>query len=96
MKQIAFNGRILLRKIFTGLSLGAVAITFQACYGSPEVALNGTVRSADDEKPIPGISVSAYDENDYVLTGSRGQYHMLVMDWEQTIYFKDIDGEKNG
>jgi hypothetical protein len=96
-QKIAFNGRLLLRKILTGLSLGAVAITFQACYGMPmdEVSLKGTVKDTNGGA-IGGIQVSAYDEYDKTLTDSNGKYQLLVGDWEQTVLFQDIDGPDNG
>jgi hypothetical protein len=81
--------------MLTWLSLGAVALTFQACYGVPQVSLNGTVKSADTKEPIPGIQVSVY-ENDYSVTNGNGKYQLFVEDWEQTVLFKDIDGPENG
>jgi hypothetical protein len=95
MKPIAFNGRLLLRKILTGLSLGAVAVTFQACYGMPQVTLNGTVKSADTQEPIPGIQVSIYDGYN-CLTDSNGVFEIYTDEYGQTIQFKDIDGAENG
>jgi hypothetical protein len=96
MKQVASKGRILLRKILTGLSLGAVAVTFQACYGMPpsDVSLSGKVKSTDTEEPILGIRVSSSNDRD--LTDSSGNYRLLVKDRIQTVLFEDIDGALNG
>jgi hypothetical protein len=82
--------------MLTGLSLGAVAVTFQACYGpmTADIPLNGTVKSSDTENPIPGIEVSG--SRDIDLTDSNGNYRLLVADQIQTIWFKDIDGPNNG
>jgi hypothetical protein len=96
MKQVSSKGRILLRKIFTGLSLGAVAVTFQACYGPPpsEVPSRGIVKSAHTEYPIMGIRVSSSGDRDF--TDSNGNYRLLVADQIQTVLFEDIDGPLNG
>jgi hypothetical protein len=101
MKQVASKGRILLRKILTGLSLGAVAVTFQACYGmdgipdNPPTSLRGTVKSSGSEDTIPGIHVSNSDDY-FTLTGSNGEYRLYVADQAQTVWFRDIDGPDNG
>jgi putative lipoprotein (rSAM/lipoprotein system) len=104
MKQITFKGRLLLRKILTVLSFGAVATlwscdygTMYAMYGTPpvdRVVLEGTVKSADAEEPIPGISVSI--SNNKSLTGTDGKYRFLVDDRTYTVLFEDIDGPENG
>ena len=88
MKQIAFRGRLLLRKILTGLSLGAVALTFQACYGPPQVSLNGTIKS--DEGPIGNIQVSIHEYN-YGSTDGNGKYRLFVDNNVQTVRFKDVE-----
>jgi hypothetical protein len=107
MKQTGFNGRLLWRKILTGLSLGAVAITFQACYGPPPapLTLSGTVKSADTKEPISGIGIS-YDNEYYnslpeddrylAFSDSDGSFLLYVGGWDFTLLFKDIDGEENG
>jgi hypothetical protein len=105
MKQTAFNGRLLWRKILTVLSLGAVALTFQACYGSRGVRSDGTVKSADTKEPIQGISVSfdgeyynSLPENNtyFELTESDGSFRIYLGEKENALLFKDIDGEENG
>jgi hypothetical protein len=96
MKQVAAKGRLLLRKILTALSLGAVAFIFQACYGPPRVMVTGTVKSADTNEPVSGISVSL-DEYSSGITDSNGKYRVLVADYGQTIIsFRDINGTENG
>jgi hypothetical protein len=95
MKQIALKGRLVLRKILTGLSLGLVALVFQACYGSPP-AYRGTVKNADTGKPISGIKVYAdeYDEY-YDITDNEGRF-LLYGFYDRTLQFRDVDGSKNG
>jgi hypothetical protein len=62
----------------------------------PQVSLVGTVKSADTEEPIPGISVSA-DEYSSYFTDSNGRYRLLLDGYGmRTISFKDIDGPENG
>jgi hypothetical protein len=102
MKQVATKGRRLLRKILTVLSLGAVAVTFQACYGmaemepdSPPVSLSGKVKSADAQEPIPGISVSIYGYYPS-YTDSNGNFGFFVEDFTHTVLFQDVDGPANG
>jgi hypothetical protein len=95
MKQIASQGRMLLRKILTALSLGAVAITFQACYGTPGFEVSGEVLSSDTSERIPGIQVSV-DDHFYVFSSSDGRFLLYVDELGQTIRFKDVDGPENG
>jgi putative lipoprotein (rSAM/lipoprotein system) len=62
MKKIELTSRKLLRKIFGGISLTAMAFTFQACYGMPyddyyDVKFTGTVKSKNTDLPIKGIKV---------------------------------------
>jgi putative lipoprotein (rSAM/lipoprotein system) len=103
MKQIAFNGRLLLRKLLTALSIGAVAVTFQACYGVPYVTVTGTVKDADTEEPIPGIQISIDKFDDYFKTSDdEGNFELFIQSWafdkdyNKKILFKDIDGPENG
>jgi putative lipoprotein (rSAM/lipoprotein system) len=101
MKQ---KGRLLLRRIFAVLSFGATATlwscaygTIYAMYGVPPVdheVIEGTVKSADAEEPIPGISVSV--SHDISLTDADGKYRLLVYDGTHTVLFEDIDGPENG
>jgi hypothetical protein len=99
MKQVATKGRRLLRKILTVLSLGAVAVTFQACYGmpvedEPSTYLRGTVKSSATEAAIRGIRVSSSGNS--IHTNDEGRYRISVYDWDQIVLFEDIDGPENG
>jgi putative lipoprotein (rSAM/lipoprotein system) len=103
MKQITFKGRLLLRKLLTALSIGAVAVTFQACYGVPHVTVTGTVKAADTEEPIPGIQISIDKFDDYYETSDdEGNFELFIQSWtnnkdyNKKIIFKDIDGPENG
>jgi putative lipoprotein (rSAM/lipoprotein system) len=102
MKQITSKGRLLLRRFLTALSIGAVAITFQACYGVPMVTVTGTVKARDTNEPIPGIQI-LIDENEYhEMSDSEGNFELFIERWtsdkkyNKKIIFKDIDGPENG
>jgi hypothetical protein len=104
MKKLADKKRKILRGIFGGLSLTAVAFVFQACYGTPEdfgldMCIEGVVTSKTTNKPISGIKVSIEHEIDYsTLTDSAGQFVMFVPS-EPQIYkvkFEDVDDAQNG
>jgi hypothetical protein len=106
MKRIALKGRTLLRKLFTGLSLGAVSLVFQACYGPAGIdpsdnqeCITGTVKASDTAKPITGIKVSLANapEGRYDITDNEGAYWLYVPEGTAyTVLFEDIDGEMNG
>jgi hypothetical protein len=90
---------MLLRKILTGLSLGAVAVTFQACYGmpvedEPSISLRGTVKSSATEAAIRRIRVSGSGNS--IRTDDEGRYGISVYNGEQIVLFEDIDGPENG
>ena len=91
MKKAGSWGRLFLRKILTGLSLGAVALTFQACYGLPQVSLAGKVTSGGE--PVPDIHVSVNEYN-YTLTGSDGKYQLFVDNYTQTVQFIDVEKDE--
>jgi hypothetical protein len=105
-QKIALKGRLLLRKILTGLSLGAVSLVFQACYGDPGFdpdydwdTIEGTVKSAADAEPIKGIHVSVIDtpEAGVTRTVESGNYRISVpKDGSYTVLFVDTDGPDNG
>jgi putative lipoprotein (rSAM/lipoprotein system) len=100
MKQIALKGRLVLRKILTGLSMGLVALVFQACYGSPP-AYRGAVKNADTGEPISGIKVSAGEYDGYYdITDNKGRFLLYgsydITSQDITLQFKDVDGFKNG
>ena len=101
MKQIVSGGRLLLRKILTGLSLGAVSFIFAACYGLPYESLTGTVRAADTEEPIPGIQVlQTHNGTSYNVhkTDIQGRFTVSYEGGipDTTLLFQDIDGPLNG
>lgn len=99
MKQISLYGRLILRRILTGLSLGLVAFVFQACYGAPPATYRGKVTNAGTDKPISGIKVSVSEnEGDYDITGSDGQFMLYGYNTSQNtdLLFEDIDGFENG
>jgi hypothetical protein len=102
MKNIKERSRKILRKIYTGLGLTAIAMVFQACYGTPQamgldVLIRGVVKSKTTDEPIEGIKVSAKDLYQYELTDSGGKFQLYVP-WEDVciLRFEDIDGEVNG
>ena len=112
MKKAAFKGRLLIRKILTGLSLGAVTFIFQACYGPPPPdwddgwdEIYGTVKT-EEEEPIPGIQVSIVDSPSGLLTTTNdyGKYRlevnsntrMSIARERYEVLFEDIDGPENG
>ncbi|MDR0720544.1 MAG: radical SAM-associated putative lipoprotein [Treponema sp.] len=102
MKMTKGIGRKILRKIYTGLGLTAVALVFQACYGTPQtmgldVLIRGVVKSKKTEEPIEGIKVSVKDMDQAELTNSAGKFQIYVPQEEfYTIQFEDIDGAENG
>jgi hypothetical protein len=105
-QKIARGGRLLLRKILTGLSLGAVSLVFQACYGDPGFdpnydwdTIEGTVKSAADAEPIQGIRVSVIDtpEAGETRTVPNGNYQIYVPNGSSyMVQFEDVDGPLNG
>jgi len=90
MKKIELKSRKLLRKIFGGISITAVAFTFQACYGMPEdpfydVKLTGAVTSKTTNLPIKGIKVTVNDESHNLgITDKNGKFdfYASVPSWE--------------
>jgi hypothetical protein len=102
MKKFSERGRRILRKIWQLLSVGAVGLVFQACYGTPQdfgntVSIRGTVKSKSQQTPIPGIQISIDDVPQYEKTGGDGTFRIWVpLEDSYTIRFEDIDGEDNG
>jgi hypothetical protein len=102
MKKVNRIGRKILRKIYTGLGLTTVALTFQACYGTPQtmgldVLVRGVVKSEKTRAPIKGIKVSVKDLYQYELTDDFGKFQIYVPQEEIcTILLEDIDGTANG
>jgi len=80
MKKIELKSRKLLRKIFGGISVTAVAFTFQACYGMGgdmyyDIKLTGTVTSKTTNLPIRGIEVTVNDESHNLgITDEKGKF----------------------
>jgi len=103
MKKLELKTRKLLRTIFGGISLTAVAFIFQACYGPPivphSIAVSGTVQSKTTSLPIKGIKVSCYDDPSYVITNEDGYFSFQTYDdyrGEIPVKFADIDSTENG
>lgn len=111
MKKIELKSRKLLRKIFSGISLTAVAFSFQACYGTPndlvcDVKFTGTVTSKTTNLPIEGIKVVLNDGVIHGFTDKNGKFIVYARKWELdcklcvpgkvNIHFLDIDGVDNG
>ena len=112
MKKIELKSRKLLRRIFGGISLTAVAFTFQACYGVPEdfgydIKVTGTVKSKTTNLPIKGIKVSRPDHSTYEITDEDGNFSFYTYidsirynndnrSDSIPILFADIDGIENG
>ena len=80
MKKIELKSRKLLRKIFGGISVTAVAFAFQACYGMErdmfyDVKVTGTVMSKSTNLPIKGIKVIVNDESHNLgITDKNGKF----------------------
>ncbi|GHV89166.1 hypothetical protein AGMMS50267_15260 [Spirochaetia bacterium] len=101
MKKVALNWRRIMRKVYTGLGLGAAALVFEACYGPFMVAdmtITGVVTSEKTGDPIEGIQVLLDKNSQQEITDSTGQFWLPVPPGlgEYTLTFKDIDGEANG
>ena len=100
MNRIELKSRKLLRKIFGGISLTAMAFVFQSCYGMPsdsewldEVKLTGTVKAKTTNLPIKGISISVNDGFSYYgITDDEGKF-MFYADVPHQSYQSDKDGE---
>jgi putative lipoprotein (rSAM/lipoprotein system) len=89
-----------MRKVYTGLGLGAVALVFQACYGPPPPAIEGVVKSEKTGEPIKGIQVSVENTHYEDITDDTGRFWVYEMyDLGRGVYtlkFDDIDGAENG
>jgi hypothetical protein len=107
MKIIELKSRQLLRKIFNGVSITAIAFIFQACYGMPhdgycDFRLSGTVVSKTTSSPIKGIKVSVDDGTNFVLTDVNGKFDFYAYipncnsQVGVAVHFLDIDGDENG
>ncbi|MDR2408578.1 MAG: hypothetical protein LBE13_10785 [Bacteroidales bacterium] len=102
MNKIKEKGRKILRKIYAGIGLSAVAFVFQACYGTPQSTgndtyLQGFVKSKTTNNPIMGIKVSVKDMYQYEITDSTGKFQLYVAgDNFCTLQLDDIDSTENG
>jgi len=107
MKRIEFKSRQLLRKIFNGISITAVAFIFQACYGMPpdgycDFKLSGTVVSKTTNTPVKGIKVAVDDGLNFKLTDENGKFEIYASipncsaQASVEVHFLDIDGAENG
>jgi len=104
MKKIELKTRNLLRTIFGGISLTAIAFMFQACYGTPkdlglDIKLKGTVKSKTTNLPIKGIKVTRKDSPTYELTDEKGNFSFYTYQYDSDsipVLFADIDGVDNG
>ena len=111
MKKIELKTRKLLRAIFGGLSLTAVAFIFQACYGTGpdhcyDIKLTGTVKSKTTNLPIKGIQVTVvgcgYNYNFTDENGNFDFYTSVPNEWAYNdsdsvyVHFLDIDSTENG
>ena len=107
MKTIESKSRTILRGIFKGISLTAVAFIFQACYGPGgdmcnDVKFTGTVKSKTSNMPIKGIKVSVNDNMG--ITDEKGNFNFYASicydDYDNNdqvkVHFDDIDGVENG
>jgi len=79
MKKIELKSRKLLRAIFGGISLTAIAFTFQACYGTMgdygyDIKITGTVKSKTTKLPVKGIKVSRPNNPTYEITDEKGNF----------------------
>ena len=83
MKNFELKSRKLLRSIFGGISLTAVAFTFQACYGTPsdfgyDIKITGTVKSKTTKLPVKGIKVSCPNNPAYKITDEKGNFSFFT------------------
>ena len=79
MRKVELKSRKLLRKIFGGISLTAMAFIFQACYGPRDaglhdVKLTGTVVSKTSSLPINGIKITVNEGYNYGFTDENGKF----------------------
>ena len=109
MKKFELKTRKLLRTIFGGISLTAVAFIFQACYGMPpdryrdgfDVHLSGKVLSKTDNLAIKGIKVSVANALNFAITDENGNYDFYAYVERGScenvsVLFADIDSTENG
>ena len=112
MNKLELKSRKLLRKIFGGISLTAVAFTFQACYGVwhdeyCDVRFTGTVISKTTNLPIKGIKIAIDEGVNFGFTDENGKFDIYASvpngyncedctPNKAKIHFLDVDGAQNG
>ena len=101
MKNLELKYRKLLRKIFGGVSLTAMAFVFQACYGIErdpfyDIRLTGTVKSKTTNLPIQGIKVTINGgEITYGFTDEKGKFDFYASVPNEDYIHHYNDGERN-
>ena len=112
MRKIELKSRKLLRKVFNGISLTAVAFIFQACYGPwhdeyCDVRFTGTVTSKTTNLPIKGIKIAIDKGVLYGFTDENGKFDIYASvpngyncedctPGKVNVHFLDVDGANNG
>jgi len=94
MKKIELKSRKLLRTIFGGVSLTAMAFVFQACYGTEpdwyyDIKISGTVRSKSTDAPIKGIKVVVNSERNFGITDENGNFNFYASVPNEYAYIHD-------
>jgi len=95
MKNLELKMRNLMRAIFGGVSLTAMAFVFQACYGTgpddyEDVKFTGTVRSSTTNLPIEGVIVTVNNEGHYKgITDKDGKFDFYADVPYRAVYGKD-------
>jgi len=94
MKKIKLKSRKLLRKFFGGISLTAIAFTFQACYGVwhddvCDVRFTGTVTSKTTNLPIKGIKITIDKGVHYGFTDENGKFDIYASVLSDGAYCED-------
>ena len=94
MKKIELKSRKLLRTIFGGVSLTAMAFVFQACYGTKDapyydIKVSGTVRSKTTDAPIKGIKVTVNSDHNFGITDENGNFDFYASVPDEYAYIRD-------
>lgn len=91
-----------LRGIIGGLSFTSALFIFQACYGtpqdfSPDVMVQGTVKSNKSGIPIEGVKISVANQEQYEYTDEEGFFAFYTESANTlTLKFEDVDAVQNG
>ena len=94
MRKIELKSRKLLRTIFGGISLTAIAFIFQACYGMDrdfgyDIKLTGTVTSKTTNQPVKDIKVCINDKSNFGITDENGKFDFYAYVPDRNYYGKD-------